>query len=749
MGRLRTAGTWEKAGALGRGAGLALLVAGLFGVVVPTARIRAERWAKERALRRAGTRGPAVPGPGAVPAWPRPGREPTRTPGRVARGLSWGEAAFLESGRIWGTVEGPVASLELHYEFRHQGERGNGLQVGMEIPTPPVAAVHDFWITEDGAVWPGRVRARPAARAAYEAYLPVTPKPRPPDPGLVEFVREGELRFSMFPVVAGGRSKEAGWKMDLLLEPDAGGWVALALPAPRIPVEAFEVGLAIHEPRGVAEWRLPEGFSVRAGRGPDHHVVCGRWEDFTVSGAPAIRWRLAAGPGGPGAQVVPGLATREGALLGQRVDRFGFGGELCLTLVHRGGLPAEGEAVAAGVVRGPGPVPAGGPGEPYPVALAWAGGARLDVPGAVLDRLEAAGAAMAATARLADPGARAEAQQELARLAVEHRLASPVASLFAKPGPHRDDGFAELVEGAYGTELMAGHVKVEVPDRAVVELAASGTGLFPVFRAARERSGIRACFAVQKTIAGAAEMYEFDFGVDLMADAQSPPTAIEATWVARLVEAGGSPVRALHGRTFGTGNTAAAPRWRRLDDLYGRLKENGYLQSIPNDPGYGPASGRHYILTDLTPDGVICLVHGPIRERPDHPDPLETLITADPSLRMEAREAFRSGKVVREPLARSELELLLLVLVYAGLVGAERFLPGVARQARIGAGYLVTLLAVVAGTGLAPAAGACRASVSGLLGLGAVVALVVNGRLLAGSWPWRVTVVEEGEVRHG
>lgn len=42
-----------------------------------------------------------------------------------------------------------------------------------------------------------------------------------------------------------------------------------------------------------------------------------------------------------------------------------------------------------------------------------------------------------------------------------------------------------------------------------------------------------------------------------------------------------------------------------------RLLEEGYLHSIPQDPGQGAGSARHYQLRGDAPNGVTCSVHGP------------------------------------------------------------------------------------------------------------------------------------------
>lgn len=90
----------------------------------------------------------------------------------------------------------------------------------------------------------------------------------------------------------------------------------------------------------------------------------------------------------------------------------------------------------------------------------------------------------------------------------------------------------------------------------------------PKFGAARERAGTRACYANQKTLVGAIEMFDLD----------------------------------------------RKTRTTVLDDaLFVRLKSGGYLQSIPQDPGQGTGTSGHYILT-TSGNGIRCQVHGSIQD---------------------------------------------------------------------------------------------------------------------------------------
>ena len=87
----------------------------------------------------------------------------------------------------------------------------------------------------------------------------------------------------------------------------------------------------------------------------------------------------------------------------------------------------------------------------------------------------------------------------------------------------------------------------------------------PNFRAQRERANTRACFANQKTIIGAVEMFQLD-------------------------------------------------RNKKISELapyLHELKSGGYLRSTPTDPGQGVNTEEHYQLTDGGL-GILCTVHGPV-----------------------------------------------------------------------------------------------------------------------------------------
>lgn len=88
----------------------------------------------------------------------------------------------------------------------------------------------------------------------------------------------------------------------------------------------------------------------------------------------------------------------------------------------------------------------------------------------------------------------------------------------------------------------------------------------PNFKAARERANTRACYANQKTVVGAVEMYNLDK------------------------------------------NTKRSD----LEQMWGALKSGGYLQSVPQDPGQGNGTSTHYKTTGGG-NGITCGIHGSIQ----------------------------------------------------------------------------------------------------------------------------------------
>lgn len=102
---------------------------------------------------------------------------------------------------------------------------------------------------------------------------------------------------------------------------------------------------------------------------------------------------------------------------------------------------------------------------------------------------------------------------------------------------------------------------------AVLAIGLLASIAIPNFQAMRSRESPRSCYANQKTIVGAIEMYNLD--------KNTKRTTLDGAF-------------------------------------FQALKSGGYLQSIPQDPGQGPGTSSNYLTTD-TKNGIKCTVHGGIQ----------------------------------------------------------------------------------------------------------------------------------------
>ncbi len=153
----------------------------------------------------------------------------------------------------------------------------------------------------------------------------------------------------------------------------------------------------------------------------------------------------------------------------------------------------------------------------------------------------------------------------------------------------------------------------------------------------REYANRRACFANQKTIAGALEMYALDMNVP--------------------VPAYGAAIRK-------------------------ELTRNGYLCHVPQDPGQGAESEDHYVVvpTSVTDNGILCLYHG-TWPRPGIGNraarvALEQGGVTDPELLARANPEVPTGRSWWQRARLGSLEGKLRMLLLAGLppAGAVAFL---------------------------------------------------------------------------
>ncbi len=567
----------------------------------------------------------------------------------------WSLAPAPEMGELWaesitvgGRIEGPVAGLSIHRVYAHRSRRsGPGVEVTDSLHLPPTAALHSFWITENGKRIEGAVRPRGEARADYQATVR-----RSRDPGLLEWTQEGRVSFSLFPVLPDGTPKDAAWSQDMLLSANPERRVELPLSLGRLPIRRLEIRLEVHEPGGVSAWHLPGGLTV-ADLGTGHYRLEGVLENrqgredvvlaWTLAGPARGIWKLSGG--GFAARLVESLVPDEGVPL----VVLGKGEPGLLALTPRGvdGQPAGMLEVALDAVS-----------------------ATLEVAPELRDRLMIANA----MTRLHHAGVR---PGEVATLALRERMVGPHASLYAKPGLERDATAADLSQdpgAAPEGALPSGNLPSPAdpapsgwlasgPDAGLSLPSVSDFGLpfVPNFKAARERANFRACFANQKTIAGALEMYNLDRELTL-------PRTLEGPWRRgrnwRLGsfaagDPGGTelPVELAHWRTWvpmvappEPTPGAEVPEILFLPEIADTLKDQGYLQSIPTDPGAprGPggdprATAWNYLFLSTSGEGVFCLYHGAIRGEGSARQQLHAMGLRDPDLLARAAPVRHAG----------------------------------------------------------------------------------------------------------
>lgn len=161
----------------------------------------------------------------------------------------------------------------------------------------------------------------------------------------------------------------------------------------------------------------------------------------------------------------------------------------------------------------------------------------------------------------------------------------------------------------------------------------------PAIKAHELRRELKACFAIQRTVIGALEMYNLDKNwkfegeplgsrvpvaaprsgpLPWLAAAPSSPAGIEAS---RWRE----PDRIAKYRAYRdlTEDPSARPvltyhppirpdEVRRLGPAMWRtLHEGGYLERLPSDPGQGPGTHHNFVMYDHA-NGIFCLRHGGI-----------------------------------------------------------------------------------------------------------------------------------------
>lgn len=476
-------------------------------------------------------------------------------------------------------IAGPVARVVVRQLWRYDGSwQSPGDEASQQVRASHLSALNDYWITENGAVIPGRVRDLRSAKAAYEKNLE-----QRRDPGLVEWIDEGVYQVRLYPVPMNGGTKEQGFTLTQVL-PVYGDEITLRW---QLPLHAVERGTV--KIRGVNGTRIT-GASANVALSGDQTVIRGEYARL-ATGRKALEIKL----------TTDDVARRRGDL-----SWYGESGERFLQMTGGSRFVAclAGNGREESTARF------------LDLHRATAGDVRI--PDLWLARLATSAQAL----RLAlDADRHAEAMGALAGV----RQVGPGVVLYADPAQT-----AAQIEAAWDAAVKDANCAPDAPAKpgflSQLDFQVPETGIFvPNFKASRERSNGRACFANQKTLIGAIEMFNLDKNVKVepallavrgqpLAALSAPPAGVEVSYWRGRSRWAPESLAELIGRSEKQSEVSGPPQAVPLPAwLFKELKDGGYLQSIPQDPGFGPGSEHNYWLTS-TGSGIACLNHGFIEE---------------------------------------------------------------------------------------------------------------------------------------
>jgi hypothetical protein len=496
-----------------------------------------------------------------------------------------------------------VARVRVSQTFRNgQHSRMPGDEAVTSFEVSPLTAFWNYRITEEGKWWNGLLVPRQEGRAEYDRIVR-----RSRDPGLLEWQEPCRYTSSVYPVPPDGGTKDVEFEYDEALRLTTDGHLVFRFPLGAWLVEEVQFELRVRDGRGLSGYRAAPELPVE--RAPDGSETCafvGRLQPKSRLPDLELRLQLArpfAGPGGkalrplelPGGELLVPIPVSERDLESRAVTG-GF-------LIGKRQGPAPAGVVRLGEFA---PVPTGPELEP-PVEIDADFSAKLDLPaslGPAWKRLREQAVAQS----LYREGFLNRTGSPPSARTTQFGCVTPFASFLAKPAPDPERKLPGPRTAA-GADASGSLPPLPSAQRPVAGRASGSEWHFSPFgnfRAARERAYHRACFANQKTIAGALEMYELDSN-------------------ARVAGPGGLADRAAYRSLFSPARGiafellavhAARPPWRPgrwLDELpaglWKELVDGGYLRARPECPGASSSSLANYAL--LQPEGrVFCLRHG-------------------------------------------------------------------------------------------------------------------------------------------
>ncbi len=556
-----------------------------------------------------------------------------------------------------------VARVRVAQTFRNRRHsRMPGDEAITSFDVSPLTAFWKYRITEEGKWWDGQLVPRQEGRAEYDRIVS-----RSRDPGLLEWQDACRYTSSVYPVPPDEGTKEVELEYDEALRMTTDGKLLFRFPLNAWRVEEAQFELRVRDARGLSGYGVTPAIPVeREPAGGDTCAFVGRLEPLGRLGDLELRLHLARPFAGPDGRAARPLELPSGELLvpipiGQEdlASRAVTGG----FLIGKRRGPAPSGVVHLGEFT---PVPTGPERQP-PFGIEADFSAKLAQPaslGPVWERLrQQAEAQTIYRERLSNRAAAPSSARTTA-----FGCASPFGSFLAKPAPDPARKLPGPRSAREAAQLGSLPALPEEGGLAARRPASADWHFSPLasFRAAREQAHDRACFANQKVLAGALEMYELDGNV-------------------KVGGVGGLADRATFGPLFSPAPDAPCDlvavhptrspwrpgRW--VDDLpvglWKELVDGGYLHARLECPGAGAESWANYVL--LQPEGkVVCLRHGTYSSTGSARQQLVDFGVSDPATLARAEQldflVERQRRALRQ--AMGELVELLVFVLILGLV---------------------------------------------------------------------------------
>ena len=571
-------------------------------------------------------------------------------------------------------VVGPVASLSVRQSYTYRGWNGTDEAV-QRLRTPPLAALCDYRVIAGAKQVSGQPREPARARIAGR-----DAKTKRCDRGIAEWIDEGTFRLSLFPI--GVEPRGQSFRLVQVL-PNVHGERVFRYDLP--PVQVRRTTWRVDVTRAGTS-RVTANLPLKPVQGrPGVFEAEARG---LAAGAKTVELRLSVPPAGAAAELwfdeTGGsfLATSEAdpAADGQPREEFGvwLGPTLLAAEVAPRAVPdpvrlprelvtlLSATAHALRRTRDP---------------LAGSDATQVAAPGVLLlaDRVEAETGAPGQVEPELPPGVTPSAVTLPATPAAPPALRDP-SRLAPRPASHPIGG--------------------PPPHRTLLLFLPSVLGLSEH----RPRSYVRSCFANQKTIIGAIEMLDLDHnartatclrgGVPwLTADATYRLEDCEEVLAPRVDHPAAHPLPKPPRGVLACGysrvplehedvkrwkeyrlpmapappESRCAPLARIPTSYFELLRQGGYLQWMPSDPGQGEDTCEDYCVTGWG-NGVTCLVHGEIQPQGGYGrSPRQQLRDAgvtDPALLALARDEVAPGVGARDVDSDSDIPVLLMFFMF-------------------------------------------------------------------------------------